>query len=172
MPAPDNMLVRRLGSADAAAFQALRLAALRDSASAFSSTYEAERETPLSTIESNLAQRILFGAFAGAELAGMIGIGRESSPKLRHKACLRAVYVAPAHRGRGAARQLIEHALAFAASMDGVLQLTLDVTAGNGPALHLYESVGFRQYGCEPRGMLVDGVFHDVILMARPSAPG
>lgn len=171
MPAPDKLLVRRLLSSDAVAFQALRLAALRDSPSAFSSTYESERETPLATIESNLAQRHLFGAFRGTDLAGMIGVGRDNSPKLRHKACVRAVYVAPAHRGRGAARQLIEHALAFAATMDGVCQLTLDVTAGNAPALHLYESVGFRQYGCEPCGMLVDGVFHDVILMVQHLSP-
>ena len=95
----------------------------------------------------------------------MVGVARESSPKLRHKAFIAAMYVAPVHRGKGAARQLIEHALAFAAAMNDVLQITLDVSAGNEPAIGLYASLGFREYGREPRAMLVDGVFYDTILM-------
>lgn len=165
------MLIRRLVASDAAVFQALRLAALRDSPSAFSTTYESERDTPLATVESNLAQRNLFGAFDGAELAGMLAVGRENSPKLRHKSTIRAMYVAPAHRGKGVARRLVTHALAIAASMDGVRQVTLDVTAGNAPALHLYESMGFRTYGCEPSALLVDGVFYDTVLMVRELEP-
>ena len=159
------MIIRRLVPSDAAAFQALRLDALRDSPSAFSSSYEEECTTPLATIESKLAQRNLFGAFDGDVLAGMVGVAREGSPKLRHKAFIAAMYVAPAQRGKGAARQLIEHALAFAAAMNGVLQITLDVSAGNEPAIGLYASLGFREYGREPRAMLVDGVFYDTILM-------
>ena len=161
------MLIRRLLPADAAQYQAVRLAALRETPSAFGSTYEAECETPLATIEGNLSQRNLFGAFERGELVGMIGVGRDHSPKLRHKATFRAMVVAPAYRGKGVARQLVEHALAFAESMDGVYQVTLDVTAGNGPAVHLYESMGFRAYGREPRGMLVDGIYYDTVLMIR-----
>lgn len=166
------MLIRRLVSSDASAFQALRLDALRDSPSAFSSSYEEECGTPLPAIESKLAQRTIFGAFDGDELVGMFGIARESSPKLRHKAFIAAMYVAPAQRGKGIARQLIEQALACAASMDGVLQIGLDVSAGNKPAIGLYESIGFREYGREPRAMLVEGVFYDTILMVRELAAG
>lgn len=164
------MLIRRLVPSDASAFQALRLNALRDSPSAFSASYEDECGTPLAAIESKLAQRNIFGAFDGDELVGMFGIARESSPKLRHKACIAAMVVAPAHRGKGIARQLIEHALAFAAAMDGVLQLGLDVSAGNVPAIGLYQSIGFREYGREPRSMLVEDVFYDTILMVRELA--
>ncbi len=161
------MLIRRLLPSDALAFQTLRLAALRDAPTAFSSSYDDECETPLATIESNLAQRKLFGAFDADLLIGMIGVGRESTPKLRHKGYIRAMYVAGEHRGKGAGKQLFEHALAFAASLEGVRQLSLAVTAGNVPAIRLYESMGFTIYGTEPCALFADGVFHDNVLMAR-----
>lgn len=159
------MLIRRLVPSDALAFQALRLAALRDTASAFSSSYEEECATTPATIEANLTQRNLFGAFVAEELVGMVGVGRETTPKLRHKGYIRAMYVAPPQRGKGVARQLFNHALAFAASMDGIRQLTLVVTAGNAPAIHLYQSMGFVAYGCEPQALFADGRFHDNVLM-------
>ncbi len=164
------MHIRRLVPSDATAFQRLRLAALRESPTAFSASYEDEIETPISAIEANLALqsgRNLFGAFDGPELAGMVGVGRESGPKLRHKGYIRAMYVAPTQRGKGAGKLLLEHALAFAASLEGLSQMTLVVTAGNATALTLYEAAGFSVYGREPDALFVDGVWHENVLMAR-----
>jgi ribosomal protein S18 acetylase RimI-like enzyme len=164
------MLIRRLVPSDALAFQTLRLAALREYPSAFSSSYEEECGTPLSTIESQLAPdsgRNLFGAFDGEQLAGMVGVGREAARKLRHKGYIRAMYVAPALRGTGAGRQLFEHALAFADAMPGLRQITLTVTAGNAAALALYRSGGFTVFGHEADALCIDGVFHDNLYMAR-----
>ena len=65
------MHIRRLTLADANAFQALRLAALKDKPSAFGSSYEEEKDFPASTIEVRLAEkpdRGPFGAFEGAAL--------------------------------------------------------------------------------------------------------
>lgn len=165
------MIIRRLLPPDAAAFQALRLVALRESPSAFSSSYEEECNTPLSAIERRLAPdaaRHLFGAFDGNELLGILSAGRETQPKVLHKASIRAVYVAASHRGKGVARQLLEHALAFTDAMDGLRQVTLTVTAGNAAAIALYESLGFKAYGQEPQALCVDGVFYDDLLMVRP----
>ena len=161
------MLIRRLLAADASVFQALRLAALRDAPSAFSSSYEEECDTALATIEANLASRNLFGAFDGTALAGMVGVGRDKGSKLQHKGYIAAMYVAGEHRGKGAGRFLLEHALAFAEAMDGLRQLTLVVTAGNAPAISLYESMGFVVYGTEPGALFADGVFHDSVLMVH-----
>ena len=164
------MLIRRLDPSDAAAFQALRLAALRDCPSAFGSSYEEECGTPLATIEARLAPdsgRNIFGAFEGTALGGIVGVGREDGRKMRHKAFIRAMYVLPGLRGKGAGRQLFEHALAFAAAMDGVRQVILSVTADNSAALALYESRGFEVYGREPNAMSVDGAFFDSIEMVR-----
>jgi ribosomal protein S18 acetylase RimI-like enzyme len=164
------MPIRRLLPPDAAAFLTLRLASLRDCPSAFSSSFEEERETPLATIEARFmpgSGRNLFGAFEGDELAGFVGVGRDDALKTRHKAFIRGMYVAPAHRGKGLGKQLFEHALAFCADMEGVRQVLLTVTAGNDTALAMYEAFGFRVYGREPRALLVDGVFFDDLHMVR-----
>ncbi|WP_395405736.1 GNAT family N-acetyltransferase [Pseudoduganella sp. UC29_106] len=161
------MHIRRLLPSDAAAFQALRLQGLREAASAFSSSYEEECATPLGEIELRLAARNFFGAFAGAELAGMVAVGRETALKLRHKAWIRAMYVAPAHRRGGTGRKLMEHAIAFAAALDGVQKIDLALTAGNDAALRLYESLGFQAFGREPNALIVDGVSYDEVTMSR-----
>jgi ribosomal protein S18 acetylase RimI-like enzyme len=169
-----SMHIRRLLPSDASAFHALRLVALRDCPSSFSSSYEEERDTPLSTIASRLAPgsgRNLFGAFDGEELVGIVGVGREEAPKLRHKASVRGMYVAASQRGKGAGRQLLEHALACCASMQGLRQVTLVVTAGNAAAIALYQAMGFGVYGTEPRALFVDGVYHDDVYMLRDAGP-
>jgi ribosomal protein S18 acetylase RimI-like enzyme len=168
------MLIRRLIPADAAAFFTLRLAGLRESPSAFGSSYEEECGTPLSTIEARLAAdsgRNMFGAFDGDELVGLVAVGRETALKIRHKGYIRAMYVAEAYRGRGVGRRLMEHALAFAATMPGVQRLTISVTAGNAAATELYESMGFKEFGREPKSMIVDGLYYDEIMMARDVGP-
>ena len=169
------MPIRRLQPPDAAAFLSLRLASLQDCPSAFSSSFEEERETPLATIEARFAPgsgRNLFGAFDGDALAGFVGVGRDDTLKTRHKAFIRGMYVAPAHRGKGLGRQLLEHAMAFCAGMEGVRQLLLTVTAGNDTALAMYEALGFSVYGREPRALLVDGVYYDDLHMVRELEAG
>ena len=58
-----------------------------------------------------------------------------------------ALFIAPAHFGRGLGRQLVAHA----ASMHPVL--TTDVNEQNGQAVAFYQRLGFRQVGRSP----VDG---------------
>lgn len=163
------MLIRRLESSDAAAYRTLRLDALREFPSAFSSSYEEECDTPLAIIAERLARgsgRDLFGAFHGDELVGMVVVARESGIKLRHKACIRGMVVSAACQGKGVGRQLLERALACVATMDGVRKVTLSVTGGNAPAIALYTSAGFEPFGCEQGATLVDGVLYDELLMA------
>lgn len=165
------MTIRRLLAADAQAFQTLRLAGLRECPSAFSSSYEEECDTPMGVIEERLATRTMFGAFDGPWMTGMVGVGRESMRNWRHKAYIRAMYVAPTHRGQGLGRQLMEHAFAFAAAMPGVAKVTLEVTVGQDAAIALYESLGYVPYGREARALLIDGVYYDEIRMARDVTP-
>ncbi|MBM3117089.1 GNAT family N-acetyltransferase [Jeongeupia naejangsanensis] len=160
--------IRRLTPADAPHYQALRLAALRDTPSAFGSSYEAEKDRPIPEIETRLApapDHGLFGAFDGDALVGTAGLGRESMTKLRHKAILWGMYVAPGYRQRGLAGALVREAVALAKSVDDLRQINLSVNAGNTAALRLYEGAGFRRYGLEPDALLVDSELHDEILM-------
>lgn len=164
------MNIRRLVPSDASQLKTLRLQGLQEFPSAFGSSYEEERDTPLAAIESLLAPdsvRTMFGAFLDDRLVASAGIGRETSLKQKHKAFLRGVYVAPDMRGQGTARSLLEFALAYADFLHGVRQVMLVVNSNNAAAIRLYESLGFRSYGCEPGALLVDGVLHDELLMVR-----
>ena len=73
----------------------------------------------------------MFGVFIDGALAGMTGVGRQHRLKMRHKAQIWSVYVAPAARRRGLARRLMLAAIDHAGGMRGVRQLQLSVTAGN-----------------------------------------
>ena len=166
------MLIRRLTPKDTDRFQALRLQALREDASAFSASYEEECDTPLAAVAQFLTDRIMLGAFAGEELVGMIGVGRETLRKTRHKGFIRAMYVAPRRRGAGIAKRLMTEAVAVLESMGGVRQVTLAVTSDNAAATALYASMGFTPFGRERDSLLVDGVMHEDIHMVRFLADG
>jgi ribosomal protein S18 acetylase RimI-like enzyme len=162
------MSIRRLTPADATAFQALRLAALLESPTAFGSSYEEELGLPQAVIESRLAplsDRGVFGAVSAEQLVGLVGLGRETKLKLMHKAMVWGLYVAPAGRGRGWGRALLLAALQLARTAPGTRQVNLSVNANNHSAILLYESQGFKVFGREPGAMLIGGQLHDEVHM-------
>lgn len=59
------------------------------------------------------------------------------------------VVVASGFRGRGIGRMLMEHMLTEA-SYHGIGDCTLEVRVSNTPAIHLYESLGFKSEGIRP----------------------
>ena len=115
-------------------------------------------------------ERVELGAFDGKHLVGTVGLHRESGRKLAHKALIWGVYVAPSFRQRGIGRMLLERALAHAASLPGLLQVTLGVNTENTAAIALYKSLGFETFGLERGFLLVDGVLHDELHMVRAVA--
>lgn len=152
------MEVRRLAAADAAAYRALRLRALRENPEAFTSSFEEENVKPLAASEQRLASGArMWGAFDDeGVLVGMVGLDAETRLKNRHKAHVVAMYVAPEAGRRGLGRALLEALVREARAM-GLELLVLTVTEGNVGATHLYESVGFRSFGMEPHAIQVAG---------------
>jgi ribosomal protein S18 acetylase RimI-like enzyme len=164
------MHTRLLTPSDAVAYQALRLEGLRNAPSAFTASYEDESSMPLAEIERRLSPgsaRDYLGVFDGEALVAIARVDRDSSQKQKHRAHIRGVYVSISHRGKGAARKLMEYALERAASLQGVSHVNLAVTAGNEPAQKLYESLGFKAWGYEPAALIVDGVIYDEIPMTK-----
>jgi len=148
----------------------LRLEGLREAPSAFTASLEEESVIPLGEIERRLAPALVrhyFGVFENGVLVAIARLDRDSGIKQSHRAHIRGVYVATAHRGKGAARKLIEHLLEVAASLEGVTHVSLAVTAGNEPAQKLYESLGFKAWGREPAALVVDGMVYDEIPMTK-----
>jgi ribosomal protein S18 acetylase RimI-like enzyme len=82
-------------------------------------------------------------------LIGVAGIRREEQKKSAHRATIWGVWVAPEYRGRGAGRALMEEALRFARTLDGVEILQLAVGDWNAAAKSLYLDLGFTTWGIE-----------------------
>lgn len=153
------MHINALGPADATAYRALRLRALREHPDAFTSSFEEEAERPLADTTqrlSNPAER-LWGAFDGPQLVGMVGMSRETRVKNQHKAHLVGLHVAPEHAGQGVGAALVAAVVQHAAAHPLAL-LVLTVTDGNQAAQALYERAGFTSFGVEPDAIRVNGV--------------
>ena len=160
MPAP---VVRRLATADVREYRRLRLSALRTTPDAFGSTYDAEAALTDEQHANRLATSVVFGAYAGDEIVGVVGCKRHDGARERHKAFLWGFYVEPATRRSGIARLLLEASLG---AMQGVVeQVLLTVVADNQPAIALYEQFGFRPYGMEPRSLKKSSGYADEMLM-------
>ena len=145
--------IRRLRAANARLYRALRLRALKEHPDAFLISPREEARQGAVETRKRLRTSPTFGAFVDGELAGMVGIHRETRAKARHKCVLWGMYVTPEFRGLGLGRALMLQALACARRMRGVEQVILAVGSTNRAARSLYRSVGFRRYGVEPRAM-------------------
>jgi RimJ/RimL family protein N-acetyltransferase len=161
---PNPIQIRQLIPADATSFRELRLEGLRLNPEAFGSTYDFEKDQPLERYTSWLANSTVFGAYQNSELIGTASFTQLSGLKDSHKGWLRAMYVRPTHRRFGAGRQLVQAIIDHARPK--VEQLQLAVVSTNQPALRLYQSLGFRQYGLEPRALKHNNQYSDEILMS------
>ena len=155
--------VRILTRADAPAFRALRLRALKEHPDAFTSSFEEDVDKPLSASEQRIAGdgNVFWGAFVDDPLCGMIGLVREARAKNRHSADVVAMYVAPEFGRRGLGRALLSALIDHAREVAKLEQLVLTVTRGNRAAAQLYEAAGFQTFGVEPRAIKVNDDYHD-----------
>ena len=104
-------------------------------------------------------------AFRREKIVGMCGV-----KKIFEEGDISNVAVHPAYRGRGISRQMLER-LMREAREDGVTAFTLEVRAGNYPAIRLYESYGFRTEGIRPR-FYDDPVEDGLVMWLRSPAGG
>lgn len=166
---PLEVEVRRLLSADAATYRAVRLEALRLAPEAFSATLEGESAEPLSWFAARLDRSAVFGAFASGELVGVAGWFERDGPKQSHKGVLVGMYVRPGSRRAGIGRRLVGAVVEDARGRVELLQLS--VVSGNEAARRLYARLGFVEYGVERNALKRGGLYWDEILMAKPLVP-
>ena len=72
----------------------------------------------------------------------------------------------PQWRGQGLGERLLRESL-VAADAFGYLRVELGVFADNPRAAALYRKAGFVEEGIKRRAILINGIFHDEIIMAR-----
>ena len=63
-------------------------------------------------------------------------------------------------QGLGIGRSLLDACIGEARAARGLVMLTLNVTASNAAAVHLYERAGFVRFGRLERAICVDGMYH------------
>lgn len=107
----------------------------------------------------------LFVAEAEGRIVGWCDISVMSRPGTEHCGVL-GMGLLPQWRGRGLGRQLMEAALAKAAA-NGLERVQLDVYVDNARAIALYEKMGFELEGKRRRARKLDGVYTDILMMAR-----
>lgn len=166
-------VVRPLAEPDLIAYKALRDAMLQAHPDAFTSDAETECGKPAHVYLSRLGLgrrdggHFLLGAFVGGALVGAIGCDRDPRPKVQHLGQVVGMMVAPAWRGRGIARALLD-ACIDRARRAGIETLTLSVTVGNGSAERLYRGAGFDDYGRLDDALRTHGVSYAKRLMRLP----
>lgn len=151
------MNVARLGAQDLHAYRALMLHAYDDAADAFTSTAAERAAEPDSWWIRRLADpsglTAAWGAFEQGALVGTVAVEFSAKPKTRHKASIIGMYVLPDVRGKGAGRALMLGAIEHCRARPGLAVVELTVTQGNEPAISLYRSFGFREFGLEPKAI-------------------
>lgn len=128
-------------------------------------TFTAEQETQFLKEKAESENEIEILAEADGRVIGSAGIWCiRDREKLRHRAGF-GIGIDQVFWGLGIGRALTEACIECARAA-GYAQLELDVLADNEKALALYRSLGFTEYGRNPRGMhLRAGGYHELVLM-------
>lgn len=158
-----SITIRQIDATEVEAFKLIRLEVLRAEPSAYASSYE---DWAVLTDEEwrNRMREPVFVAFQGDEPVGVMGLMRQRSSKMAHRASIVMVYVRKSLRGSRLASDLLDATVDEARAM-GIVQLELAVTAENPAAKRFYEREGFVEVGRIPGGFLHEGREIDDILM-------
>ena len=164
----------RLGAESAAEFRAVRLEALKQFPENYASAYEVECEWKLSAFEERLRDYVNVGAYVPMiddrssncrQLVGIATLVPQTPARMKHKADITSVYVKPEYQGKGIAKAMFMWLEEEAAKKFD--QLHLSVVAKNNDACRLYEWLGYKAYGLEPRAAKYNGQYFDDVFMVK-----
>lgn len=100
-----------------------------------------------------------------SEPCGMANLYIQPYKKQAHT-CLFSIIVKEELRGKGVGKALLEHVMRYAKERFHIEILHLEVYDGN-PARHLYERLGFREYGKQTRFIKEEGKYYAKVYMQK-----
>jgi len=157
--------IKPLALSDAGVWWQLRLEALERDPEAFSSSAVEHQSLSPNDVAKRLdrgdGSNFVIGAFIQGRLVGMAGFVHEKGPKVRHKGRIWGVYVAAEFRNQGIGRRILLEILQRCALMGELRQVLLSVAVSQTAATKLYQSLGFRSFGREPRSLRIGDRFID-----------
>ena len=106
-----------------------------------------------------------FTAYVDGVPVGMSTLYIQPYQKFAHQ-CLFAIIVDAKYRNRGIGKALLERMCEAAKNQFNIEILHLEVYEGN-PAIRLYERMGFREFGRQPKFIKIDGEYLDKIMMQK-----
>lgn len=142
--------IKRITTKTALVFKDIRLHALQESPTAFSSTFAMESQLPDEEWQRRAARwggegsDALFLAFDGETACGIVGSYVEKGTSDRAQVV--SMWVDPAFRHAGVGKALIDAIVEWNRSHD-VREVRLMVTSVNAGAIRFYERMGFRMTG-------------------------
>ncbi|EJT05213.1 GNAT family N-acetyltransferase [Rhizobium sp. CCGE 510] len=160
-----GVTIRHIQAGEVEAFRRIRLEALRTEPSSFASRYEDWSALSLEEWRNRLSEPV-FIAFQDNEPVGIMGLLRQRSSKMAHRATIIMVYIGKSLRGTGLAGRLLDVVSDHARHI-GIRQLELFVSAENPAAIRFYQRQGFSEVGRIPAGVLEEGREIDDVIMAR-----
>lgn len=160
-----SIIIRKLQPHESSIYREVRLSCLKNVPQYFGSTYEEEVLNPRlmfeTFIENGAPDHVMFGAFDEGRLIGITGFNRMARQRAMHRGEIVQVYVDSKYRGQNLGEKLIRRALEYAFTLDGIEQVQLSVIASNQTAIQLYEKLGFKTFGVQPRYFKVEDTYMD-----------
>ncbi|MEZ2218268.1 N-acetyltransferase family protein [Rhizobium sp. RCC_161_2] len=160
-----GIVIRHISADEFDIFRRIRLEALRVEPSSFASSAEDWEVLSDEEWRRRLSDPV-FVAFRDYQPVGVMGLLRQRSSKMAHRATLIMVYVRKDLRGTGLAKDLLDTVIAYALR-EGIVQLELVVSAKNPKAIGFYRREGFSEIGRIPGGVRYNSKEIDDIMMAR-----
>lgn len=169
-----ELIFRELDSADASAYQALRMQALQEEPQAFTRSYDDECTLSNKDFKAHLTathNHFTIGVIDGNNLVACVHFSRSPQSQRRHLGEITELYVEPSYRSEDIGKDLVSDCIERAAELPYLTHIDAICSAASIHARRLFKGAGFAVWGIESNAMRVNGEPVTQLHMRRPLKP-